>query len=64
MAVTSTEVEDLGKSPKRMTTDEGTVEEKEVKELIEADRYASQKTATTPPFGIRVARFKPMGTVQ
>ena len=60
--VTSTEITDLGKSPQRVTGDEGTVEERSVDELIKADRYASAKDTTSVPYGIRAARIRFPGT--
>lgn len=51
-------------NPKRIRTDEGTVEERTIDDLIKADRYLkTQEAAPTSPFGLRVARTKPPGTV-
>lgn len=56
--------EDTAATPKRVTTDEGTVEERPVSEAIEAEQYEASKSApTTPLFGLRMARFKPGGAV-
>jgi len=63
MAITTTEVEDLGKTPKRVRTDEGTVEERSVEDLVKADQFAAVKGASAVPWGMRVARTKPGGTV-
>jgi len=64
MAITSTEIDDSAKSPKRVRTDEGTVEEKSVQELIDADRYNKATSAVDAvPWGLRIARGKPGGTV-
>jgi hypothetical protein len=43
-------------SPKRVRTEEGTVEERSVDELIKADRYINGQAPATPPWGIRIAR--------
>lgn len=58
-------ISDLATSPQRTRTDEGTVEERPIKEVIEADRYLLTKEAQSggPPYGMRVARTKPPGTV-
>jgi len=64
MAITTTEVEELATAPKRTTTEEGTVEEREMKETIVGDQYSANKSAADAvPWGIRMARIKPGGTV-
>lgn len=63
MAITEINVEDLSKAPKRVRTEEGTVEEKPVEEMIQADRYNAAKQATAVPWGLRMARIKPGGTI-
>lgn len=64
MAISTTNIEDSAKSPQRVRTDEGTIQEKGVQELIDADRYANAKTAVDAvPWGLRIARGKPAGTV-
>jgi len=64
MAITTTDIDDAGKEPKRVRTDEGTVEEKSIGDLIAADRYSNAKaTAGAVPWGISIARGKPQGTV-
>ena len=60
--ISTTEVTDAAKNPKRVTGDEGTVEERTVQELIDADRFACAKTATGVPYGMRVARIRFPGT--
>jgi hypothetical protein len=54
---------DLATSPRRTTTDEGTVEERPAEDLIAMDRYLTQKDVTAPPYGMRVARTIPKGPV-
>jgi len=60
MAIEDSDIEALGQTPKRVRTEEGTVEERSVQELIDADRYAKTKTAVDAvPWGMRIARSKP-----
>lgn len=59
---TASEIADHAKSPQRVTTDEGTVQERSTKELIEADRYTKSCEAVQVPFGLRVARMRFPGT--
>lgn len=61
--VTVADIMELAKSPRRTRTVEGTVEERSIRELILADQYASGKAATSPPWGMRVAKTKPGSTV-
>lgn len=64
MAITDSDIEAAGKGPKRVTTDEGTVEERSIDELIKADQYASTKSVGDEPLhGLRISRFKPRGAV-
>jgi len=50
-------------APQRTTTAEGTVRERDVDELIQADVYQQQKSIRRVPWGIGVARVKPSGTL-
>jgi hypothetical protein len=60
MAISQSDIEDQSKTPRRMTTDEGTVQERDVKEMIEADRYGAAKAAASvSPWGLRVALIQP-----
>lgn len=64
MTISETDVETLAKKAKRVRTEEGTVEERSVDELIKADQYSNQKSASEAvPWGMRFARTKPGGTV-
>jgi len=57
------DIEAMAQTPKRTRTDEGTVEERTVDELIKAAQFAgTQNAAQTPLWGIRMARFKPSST--
>lgn len=50
-------------SPKRTRTEEGTVEERSINELIKAQDYIDRQNAPSAvPWGIRVARTKPGST--
>lgn len=63
MSIESEDISNAAKGPKRVTGDEGTVEERPISELIEADRYEEQKEVTGVPFGMRIARLRFPGTV-
>lgn len=64
MTISQQDIEDLGKSPQKVSTDEGTVEERPIDELIKADQYASAKqVGDVPLHGLRISRFKPAGPV-
>lgn len=56
------EIEELATAPRKTAGDEGTVEERSVSELIEADRYVASKGATKSPYGLRMARIRKPGT--
>lgn len=57
---TQEEVDELVTAPKRTTTEEGTVEERTVNELVKGDQYSSVKaTVDQSPFGIRFAKIRP-----
>lgn len=55
--------EDLKNSPKRVSGDEGTVEERDADDAIQLDIYDRVGKVTGPPYGMRVARCVPRGTV-
>ena len=64
MTISSSDIEDLGKSPKKTVTDEGSVEERPIDELIKADQYNKANTIGDDPLhGLRISRFKPGGPV-
>lgn len=61
--ITSEELTTAAQNPKRVTGDEGTVEERAIKDLIDADRYACAKDAAAGvPYGLRIARIRFPGT--
>lgn len=54
----------MANAPIRTRTVEGTVEERSINELIRADQYTTSKDASAAvPWGMRLARTKPGGTV-
>lgn len=48
-------------NPLRMRTDEGSIEERSIDELIKADRYNKSSDASKVPWGMRIARSQPGG---
>jgi len=55
---------DLVKAPKKTRTDEAYIEERSVDELIKArNQVLAEEAATGVPWGMRVAKSKPPGTV-
>lgn len=59
------DIEEAAAAPKRERTDEGSVEERSIPDLIKAKQFVESETALVrPPWGIRLARTKPGGTVQ
>lgn len=55
------DVVDHVNNPKRVRTEEGSVQERSVDELIKADRYDNAKKASSVPWGMRIARTQPGG---
>ena len=55
-------IKEAAERPLMMRTEEGTVRERDMDEIIAADRYASASAATEAPFGMRVARIKSGGS--
>jgi hypothetical protein len=55
------ELDDRVRAPKRVSGDEGTVEERDADQTIQLDVYS--KSASKPPYGMRLARVAPRGTV-
>ena len=49
MADLSARIEEAAADPKRMTTDAGSVEEHDLEQLIEADKYLQQQAAAKSP---------------
>lgn len=60
MTIDEESIEEAATAPKRVTGDEGTVEERPIQELIEADRY--NKGTGSPPFGMRQSKIRYPGT--
>lgn len=64
LSVEDAQLQEIALGPQRTTTEEGTVEERPIKDLIDADKYLLQKQASdSPPWGIRMARVAPGGAV-
>lgn len=63
MTISDDKFQELGEAPQRTRTDEGTISERPMKDLIDTDRYIASRGATRVPWGMRVARTKPGGTV-
>ena len=63
MALSDEDIQDKANDPKRVTGDEGTVEEKPVGEMVLADRYTKSRAATKAPFGLTVTRIKSGGSI-
>ena len=63
MTINDSDFEEKADSPRRVTTDEGTVEERSIDELIKADKHTQSRAAgdNGPPHGLRISRFKPGG---
>jgi len=57
MTISEGDVEDRAKAPKRTSTEEGTVQERSVDELIKARNYTEQPSK--PPYGMTFARTRP-----
>lgn len=55
-------IEDMANTPKRVTTDEGTVVERSIQELIDAEHHeAAKEVPDSPLHGLRISRCKPAG---
>lgn len=59
MAIEESDIEALAKTPRKTVTDEGTIVERSVQELLDADRGNKAKGANVVPWGLRVARTQP-----
>lgn len=65
MADLESRIEEAASGPAKATGDQGSIEEQDLGDLIEADRYLASKAATrsTQGIGIRFAKLSPPGTV-
>lgn len=61
--MTEEELKALALAPKKTSGDEGSVEERDAKDAIELDIYYKSGQITGPPFGMRIARVSPRGSV-
>jgi hypothetical protein len=65
MAISETDIENKAKDPASVSTDEGTVSERSVDEMIAADKYSNSKQAVAGglPRGLMINRIKPGSTI-
>lgn len=57
-------IDELASSPKKTVTDEGSVEERGIDDLIKADQYTSAKAVGDNPLhGLRISKCMPGGPV-
>ena len=64
MTISEDDIQNAAKAPRKVVTDEGSVEEKNVNELIAADKYTKANSiGSSPLHGLRISRFKPGGPV-
>lgn len=61
--ITEDEIKTLARTPKKVENDEGKVEERTIAEFILADQYTKQGEATGTPYGLKIGRTRPPGTV-
>ena len=54
-------IKELASKPKRVSTDEGAITERDVEEQIKADVYTKASKLRKPLFGLIFARFMPGG---
>jgi len=58
------DLEELARSPKRITTDEGTIIERDIKDVKDAEFFDDVKDVGDEPLhGLRISRCKPAGPV-
>lgn len=63
MAVDEDTIEDLVTSPERVTTDEGTVKERPIGDVIKGEVYVNQKAVSgKPPHGLFLSKIRYPGT--
>lgn len=64
MPLSDEELAELASAPRRTTTDEGTVQEHDLDQLAKAQEImVKQSQPNKVPWGMRVARTVPRGTV-
>lgn len=62
--ITDQEIQDRAKDPKSASTEDGSVTERSVDEMITAQKHASaQSIGSSPLHGLRISRCKPAGPV-
>lgn len=60
MSISDEQIEEAAQAPRKVETDEGSVTEKSVSELIEAQKHTASNKVGTGPFG----GFKPFKVTQ
>lgn len=64
MALDQDKIEELAEAPRKVETEEGTVSERSMDEIIKADKYLKSNSAPDGPLhGLRISKFKPAGPV-
>lgn len=62
--IPNTTLASLATSPRKVVTDEGSVEERDARELIALDQHLANQAVTDKPLhGLRISKFKPSGAV-
>lgn len=60
----SSQIQSLANGPAEVSGDAGSVKQRPISELIEADRYLASKAAMSDPLrGLRFAKITPPGSV-
>ena len=57
--MTPEEIEALAKTPKRVDTDEGRIDERAIDDVVKGLSLAEAQKVTGPPFGLRIAKANP-----
>lgn len=56
MAIDQDKLDELALAPKKVVGDEGSVEERDLDDIIKADKYAASNSTRKPPFGMSMSR--------
>jgi len=58
--ITDANISDMAKSPKRVTTEEGTMVERSIQDILAAEKFLGAKEGLEagPPYGLRIAKMK------
>jgi len=64
MTIDDADIQEQALAPKKTVTDEGSVEERNIDDVIKAKRYLdANQIGDSPLHGLRISRFKPGGPV-